>query len=102
MLIARRTAAAEADLQEIAFQIAVRDQRPVTADRVIEELIQQCEQLARNSNTSIQGTAASELGRDVRLLSYRRWVIIFRYEPEGVVVLRFAHGSPDYLSWKLS
>jgi plasmid stabilization system protein ParE len=49
MLIARRTAAAEADLQDIAFQIAVRDQRQVTADRVIEELIQQCEQLARNS-----------------------------------------------------
>jgi|CXWL01.1.fsa_nt_gi plasmid stabilization system protein ParE len=97
---ARRTESAEADLQEIAFQIAVRDQRPDTADRVIDELIGQCERLAQNSETSIQGTAASELGNDVRLFSYRRWVIIFRYEAHGVDILRFADGNQDYMSWR--
>lgn len=98
----RRTEAAEADLREIAYQIGIRDQRPTIADRIIDELVEQCEPLARNSEVSLQGTAAPELGNDVRLLSYSRWVIIFRYQPHGVDVLRFADGSQDYLSWRLA
>ena len=99
---ARRTESAEADLQEIAFQIAVRDQRPATADRVIDELIEQCERLAQHSETSIQGTAASELGDNVRLFSYRRWVIVFRYEAHGVDILRIGDGNQDYMSRRLA
>jgi plasmid stabilization system protein ParE len=99
---ARRTESAEADLQEIAFQIAVRDQRPATADRAIDELIERCERLARTSETSVQGTAAPELGDSVRLLSHGRWVIVFRYEAHGVDILRFADGNQDYMSWRLA
>lgn len=102
MPYARRTASAEADLQETAIQIAIRDRRPATADRIIDELIGQCERLAQYSETLIQGTAASELGTNVRLISYLRWVIIFRYEPHGVDILRFADGSQDYMSWRLA
>ena len=102
MSTARRTEAAERDLQDIAFQIAVADGRPATADRVIDELIEQCDQLARLASTAFLGTAAPEIGNGVRLLSYKRWVIVFRYSTDGVDVLRFADGSQDYLSWTLS
>lgn len=99
---ARRTESAEADLQEIAFQIAVRDQRPATADRAIDELIERCERLAQYSEHSAQGTSAPELGDNVRLLAHRRWVIVFRYAAHGVDILRFADGSQDYMSGKLA
>lgn len=102
MPTARRTEAAERDLQEIAIQIALVDGRPVAADRIIGELVQQCESLAERSPVAVLGTAAPEIGEGVRLLSYRRWVILFRYEPHGVDVLRFVDGSQDYLSWSLS
>jgi plasmid stabilization system protein ParE len=101
MLIARRTEAAERDLREIAFQIAFVDSRPATADRVIDELIEQAETLARLFGTSVTGTACSEIGDAVRAFSHKRWIILFRYEPHGIDVLRFADGSQDYLAWRL-
>lgn len=48
------------------------------------------------------GTVAPELGTGIRLFSYRRWVIVFRYENHGIDVLRIVDGRQDYLSWKLS
>ena len=39
MLVARRTQAAEEDLQEIAFQIGLLSRRPNVADKIIDELI---------------------------------------------------------------
>jgi plasmid stabilization system protein ParE len=102
MPTARRSEAAERDLQDIAFQIAFRDGHPVTADRIVDELIAQAEKLAQLSTTTVLGTAAPEIGDGVRLFSYKRWVILFRYQPHGIDVLRFADGSQDYLSWKLS
>jgi plasmid stabilization system protein ParE len=100
MPIARRTASADNDLRNIAYQIAVESRRPETAERMIDELIDCCEQLAELSPNSQLGTAAPELGDGVRLFSHRRWVIIFRYAKDGVLVLRIADGSQDYLSWK--
>ena len=97
---ARRSAAAERDLQDIAFYIALRSRRPATADQIVDELIAQAERLAELSTTTLLGTAAPEIG--VRLFPFKRWVILFRYEPHGIDVLRFADGSQDYLSWKLS
>jgi plasmid stabilization system protein ParE len=99
---ARRSDAAERDLQEIAFHIAFRERRPVTAERIIDELIAQAEKLAQLSTTTVLGTAAPEIGDGVRLFPYKRWVVLFRYEPHGIDVLRFADGSQDYLSWRLS
>ena len=102
MPIARRSDAAERDLRDIAFHIAFKDRRPLTAERIIDELIAQAERLAQLSMTAVMGTLAPEVGSGVRLFPYKRWVILFRYEPHGIDVLRFADGSQDYLSWKLS
>lgn len=102
MAVARRTEAAEHDLKTIAFQIALADRRPATADRIVDELVEQCEMLAERSTVAILGTPAREIGEGIRLFTHKRWVILFRYERHGVDVLRFADGSQDYLSWKLS
>ena len=101
MFTARRTEAAERDLRDIAFQIAVTDHRPLTADRIIAELIEQADTLARLSRSSVMGTACPEIGDGVRIFSYMRWGILFRYEPHGVDVLRFTDSSQDYLPWRL-
>jgi hypothetical protein len=45
--------------------------------------------------------AAPELGEGVRLVSLQRWVILFRYDADGIVVLRIADGSQDYFTWRL-
>jgi plasmid stabilization system protein ParE len=100
--LAVRSESAEADLREIAFQVAVMDGRVETAERLIDELIEQAENLARTSGVAEMGTIAPELGERIRLFSYKRWVVIFRYEKHGVEVLRIVDGSQDYLSWKFS
>jgi plasmid stabilization system protein ParE len=101
MPIVQRTAAADGDLRDIAYQIGVESGRVLTADKIIDELTDCCEQLATLSTTSRLGTAAPELGDGVRLFSRRRWVIIFRYVDSGVLVLRIADGRQDYFSWAL-
>lgn len=98
---ARRSQSAETDLQDIAYKVAIVDGRLQTAERLIDELIDQANNLARTSNVAEMGTSAQELGERVRLFTHKRWVIIFRYEPHGIDVLRIVDGSQDYLSWKL-
>ena len=55
---ARRSKAAEYDLQELAYQIAVIDGRMMTAERLIDELIEQAGNLAKTSGVAEMGTAA--------------------------------------------
>jgi plasmid stabilization system protein ParE len=102
MAVAYRTQAANDDLLGIAHQIGVESGRPIVADRIIDELVDRCDRLAELAHLSRFGTAVPELGNGVRLLSHRRWVIIFRYLDDGVLILRIADGSQDYLSWRLS
>jgi plasmid stabilization system protein ParE len=102
MRTARRSESAERDLQDIAFHIAFRHRRPLAVEHIIDELTAQVEKLAQLSTATVLGTAAPEIGDGVRLFPYKRWVILFRYQPHGIDVLRFADGSQDYLSWKLS
>ena len=102
MPTAFRTPAAERDLQEILFHIAVDDEQPVLAEKVLDGLLERCDSLARYSTVAVQGTAAGRIGDGVRLASHQRWVILFRYVPDGVMILRIADGSQDYLRWRLS
>ena len=101
MAKARRTSGAEQDLEEIVFHIAMEEDRPTIAERILRELTQRCDKIAELAKVAREGTSAPQLGDGVRLLSHKRWVIIFRYDAEGVIVLRIADGSQDYLSWKL-
>lgn len=100
MPLAERTQFADDDLREVAYQIGVESGRPQLADQIIDGLLDCCERLAELSPMSQLGTAVPELGRGVRLFPYQRWVVIFRYTGEGILVLRIADGSQDYMSWK--
>jgi plasmid stabilization system protein ParE len=84
---AHRTDAANRDLVEIAFQIGVESGRPLSAERIVDELVDSCDHLAKLSTTSQLGSAAAELGAGIRLFHHLRWVIIFRYVDDGVLVL---------------
>jgi plasmid stabilization system protein ParE len=101
MTVAQRTRAADDDLRDIAFQIAVESGRLATAERIIDELIDSCDELAKLSTLSQLGSEATELGIGIRLFTCRRWVIVFRYIDDGVLILRIVDGSQDYLAWKL-
>src|SRR5687768_15630760 len=97
-----RTVAAEHDLQDILFHIAIEEERPIVAQKVLDELLERFEQMAELSGVAIEGTSAPRIGEGVRLVAHKRWVILFRYVPDGVMILRIADGSQDYLAWRLS
>jgi plasmid stabilization system protein ParE len=101
MRTAKRTQAAEHDLQEILFYIAIEEERPITAEKVLRDIIERCNQLAERAAVAMEGTSASRIGRGVRLVPFKRWVILFRYDGDDVTILRIADGSEDYLSWKI-
>jgi plasmid stabilization system protein ParE len=83
------------DLEEIAFHIAVTDSRPLTAKRIVEELIAKCDFYA---NSPLVGTAAEELFEGCRHGRHKRWVIFYRERPEGIDVVRIVDGARDYPS----
>jgi plasmid stabilization system protein ParE len=91
-----RTPAAEQDLQDIAYHIAVRHQRPQVADQIVEEIIAKCEAYAEGPGTL--GTPAPHLGEDYRVFPHKRWVVIFRYVGDDLEVLRIVDGARDYPS----
>lgn len=101
MTSARRTEAAERDFANIGYQIAVEDGRPELARHVLQRIAGQCDRLAQLAASAILGTPAPEIGTEVRLFPCMRWVLLFRYDEQGVVILRIADGNQDYLSWKI-
>lgn len=96
-----RTLAAERDFEQIGYRIANEQGQPETARRILQQISDQCDDLARLANEAKLGTLTPLLGNEVRLYSFKRWVILFRYVDDGVVILRIADGSQDYLKWKL-
>jgi plasmid stabilization system protein ParE len=67
----------------------------------LQELADECDRLAGSTAIEAFGTPAPGIGTDVRLIAFRRWVILFRYQHDGVMILRIADGSQNYLKWKL-
>jgi len=88
-----RTNAAEHDLGEIAWYIAVHENRPLIAYKNIDEIITKCDLLASNP---LLGTAKPELGDNYRAFTHKRWVIIFRSIEAGIEVMRIVDGSRDF------
>lgn len=88
-----RTPAAEEDLCDIAYHIAVEDGRPITAEGNIDELIAKCDTF---SQSPLLGTAAPELGEDYRIFPFKRWIVIYRPIDDGIEVMRIVDGSRDY------
>jgi toxin ParE1/3/4 len=85
----------EKDLQEIAYHIAVRDGRPLTAERILEELIAKCEFYAGCPEV---GAAADHLFEGCRIGRHKRWAIFYRERDEGIDIVRIVDGARDYPS----
>jgi toxin ParE1/3/4 len=93
MVIAFQSLQAEQDLLEIAYQIAVTDGRPHTAEIIIDELVAKCNFYAKIPQL---GTAADHLFEGCRYGRHKRWIIFYRPRPEGIDVIRIIDGARDY------
>ncbi len=87
-----RTKAAQQDLDDLAWYIAVHESRPRVAYKNIDEIIAKCELLASNP---LLGTAKPEFGNRYRTFSHKRWVILFRPIEDGIEVMRIVDASRD-------
>jgi plasmid stabilization system protein ParE len=57
------------------------------------EIRNHCDDLARSPYS---GTSRPDLGDDIRVTAWKRWVIIFRPAAHGIDVLRVVDGSRDW------
>ncbi len=93
MAIAFQSLQAEQDLLEIAYQIAVTDDRPDTATQIIDELVAKCNFYAK---MPLLGTAANDLFEGCRYGRHKRWIIFYRSRQDGIDVIRIIDGARDY------
>lgn len=63
-----------------------------SADRWIQLLYNKCRMIA---DWPFVGKARPELGKDARTYAVGNYVIIYRAEPDGIVVLRILNGFRD-------
>lgn len=86
------TPQAERELDEVLYQIAVRDGRPATGERIYLEI--------RNL---VDSYAPPDAIRRVHpdaptgwfYVLYKRWLIFYQIHPKGIEVMRIVDGSRD-------
>lgn len=88
-----RTPTAARDLDEIFDYIAIEGGRPATAEKLIRDIGAKCQIYAAQPG---MGTARPDLGEDLRVLSHKRYVIVFRPLADGIEILRVVDGARDY------
>ena len=85
-----RTPVAEDDLTDIWLTIAVEN--PRTADRFLEKIGFRIQQLASFPES---GPRRPEIAADARSLTVGNYLVLYRYHPERVEILRVVHGARD-------
>ena len=91
------TSQAESDLEEISFYIASKDNRPKTADRVIDEIREATELYASQPE---MGAIANELDTEFRIIPHKRWVIIYEPVKSGILIRAVVDVARDYPTWR--
>lgn len=81
------------DLTEIGRYIGREQHRPSTAAKIMREIRDHCDYLARSPHS---GTARPDLDENVRITACKRWVVVFRPVAHGIDVLRIVDGSRDF------
>ena len=89
-MIVQFSPAAVADIEECADYI-FKDS-PRSAVRFVEELKRRCEKIA---HSPLIGKARPELQRELRSLTFARYVIFYAVKSEQIRVERVLHGSRD-------
>lgn len=93
----RLTPQGRRDVDDIYDFIARRERRPTTADKVVTELMEECGTYADAfAEGSIIGTARPDLAESSRVFTYKRWVVVFQPNRDGIEVLRVLDGSRDF------
>jgi len=84
------TRQAEADLLEIWSYVA--DDNPAAADDLLDDVDATCTRLADAPHS---GRLREELAPNLRSLPVGNYVIFYRPEVDGIVVIRILHGARD-------
>jgi plasmid stabilization system protein ParE len=85
--------AANTDLLDIFDWIATLSQDVGLAQRFVERLRERCDELAALFGPP--GRERDELGPGLRSVAWKRYVIVFRYGPTQLEVVRILHGRRD-------
>jgi toxin ParE1/3/4 len=93
MPLAHWSSFARDDLKKIGRYIGRQQNRPSTAAKIMREIRNHCDHLSR---FPYSGTARPDLDDNIRITSWKRWVIVFRPAEHGVNVLRIVDGSRDW------
>jgi toxin ParE1/3/4 len=97
MAKAKWTLPAREDLKEIGLYIGRKEHRPSIAANILREINAKCDGYSQAfASGSVIGSDASSLGEGCRILSHKRWVIVFETVDNGIEVLRVLDGSRDY------
>jgi plasmid stabilization system protein ParE len=92
MPVAIWTPKAELDLEEILYYIRVTAGRPLTAQRIGQEIVTVAERQAPFSASGPRHPATPSEWRYVR---HKRWLIFYQPHPQGIEVMRVLDGSRD-------
>ena len=87
------TPQAEQDLEDIAYYISLESQRPRTAEQNVRLLREKCTTYGANP---FLGQALSEV-EGYRFFVFKRWVVLYWPEQEGIVVEAVIDASRDFL-----
>jgi toxin ParE1/3/4 len=83
---------AERDLESIVEYITL-DGRPLVAEQIAREIRVQCQFHAEHPTL---GERETRIGGSCRRFVYKRWVVIYRIETDGIGVIRVVDGARDF------
>ena len=83
-----RTPRAGSDLDDIWLRVALDN--PAAADRLIDRLIDRCQNLAAHPHL---GTARPEIAPEARMLIVDDYVALYRVNGADVEIIRIVHGA---------
>lgn len=97
MAIAAWTSEAVSDLEQIVDYIAEQANRRSVSRKVYGGIKSLCNQYATFFEAgNVLGTNRPELGEQVRVVNYQRWVVLFRPYETTIQVLAVFDGSREY------
>lgn len=86
---------AKRDLAEIAHFIGVEQGRLRIAERLIDGVVKKSNTYAASPEL---GTAREDLGNEIRVFRYKRYVIVYRPVETGIDIIRIVDGARDFPS----
>jgi len=83
---------AGSDLEDILYYIRVTALRPLTAQRIGEEIVAAAEQQAKSPSSGSRHLAAPP---DWRYVRHKRWLVFYQPHSQGIEIMRVVDGARD-------